>query len=62
MAAQERVDDLWAKPEEWSAKAILNVARLGRFSSDVTILDYARDIWKVSPHRPAPGLGQALSG
>jgi starch phosphorylase len=57
MAAQERVDELWADKEAWTAKSILNVARLGRFSSDVTILDYAKEIWDVAPHRPAPGLG-----
>ncbi|CAA6605314.1 glycogen phosphorylase [Rhodospirillaceae bacterium LM-1] len=62
MAAQERVDQLWADPEAWSAAAIYNVARMGRFSSDVTIMEYAKDIWRVSPHRPAPGLGEALMG
>ncbi|TAN50442.1 MAG: glycogen/starch/alpha-glucan phosphorylase [Rhodospirillales bacterium] len=62
MAAQDRVDKLWADQEAWSAMAVLNVARMGRFSSDVTIMDYARDIWDVAPHRPAPGLGAALTG
>ncbi|MBF0166435.1 MAG: glycogen/starch/alpha-glucan phosphorylase [Alphaproteobacteria bacterium] len=61
MAAQDRVDKLWSDQEEWAQKAILNVARMGRFSSDVTIMDYAKDIWDVAPHRPAPGLGAALS-
>jgi starch phosphorylase len=35
----------------WAKKAILNVARLGWFSSDRTIRDYARDIWNVEPVR-----------
>jgi glycogen phosphorylase len=35
-------------PEGWSRKALLNVARVGRFSSDRTIHEYAQDIWKMS--------------
>jgi starch phosphorylase len=35
-------------PEGWSRKALLNVARVGRFSSDRTIHEYARDIWHIS--------------
>ena len=33
----------------WAAKAILNVARVGKFSSDRTIHDYAREIWNIKP-------------
>ncbi|MCL2673241.1 MAG: glycogen/starch/alpha-glucan phosphorylase [Alphaproteobacteria bacterium] len=33
----------------WARKALLNVARVGKFSSDRTITEYARDIWKVKP-------------
>jgi starch phosphorylase len=35
-------------PEGWFRKALLNVARVGRFSSDRTIHEYAQDIWKMS--------------
>jgi starch phosphorylase len=31
----------------WAQKAILNVARIGKFSSDRTVLEYARDIWHI---------------
>ncbi len=47
--AQEAVGALYAKPGEWARKAILNIASSGRFSSDRTIAEYARDIWKAEP-------------
>jgi starch phosphorylase len=47
--AQERVGRLYAEPAAWARKAILNVAGSGKFSSDRTILEYARDIWGVTP-------------
>ena len=37
----------------WAAKAILNVARVGTFSSDRTIREYARDIWSIQSAPPA---------
>jgi starch phosphorylase len=46
---QERVASLYAAPDAWAQKALLNVAASGRFSSDRTIAEYARDIWKVTP-------------
>ena len=33
----------------WAAKAVHNVARSGKFSSDRTIVEYARDIWGAKP-------------
>jgi starch phosphorylase len=47
MACQDRVDALYRDPEEWSRKAILNVAGMGKFSSDRTIFEYAERIWGV---------------
>jgi starch phosphorylase len=47
--AQEAAGALYANPGEWARKAILNIASSGRFSSDRTIAEYARDIWKVEP-------------
>ncbi|MFO0680418.1 MAG: glycogen/starch/alpha-glucan phosphorylase [Sandaracinus sp.] len=42
---QDEVDRVYAQRAEWTRRAILNVANMGRFSSDATIRDYARDIW-----------------
>ncbi|MDB5410832.1 MAG: malP [Rhodospirillales bacterium] len=49
LAAQRQVDLLWQDRDAWSRKAILNVAGMGVFSSDRTILGYAEDIWGVRP-------------
>jgi len=46
-AAQRAVDALWQQPAAWWRKAILNTARMGWFSSDRTVREYARDIWRV---------------
>jgi glycogen phosphorylase len=48
---QERVAEVYRDQERWSRMAILNVARMGKFSSDRAIEEYARDIWKVEPVR-----------
>ncbi len=47
--AQEEVSKVYLDPERWSRMAILNVARSAKFSSDRTILEYARDIWDIEP-------------
>jgi starch phosphorylase len=39
--------DLYANPDAWACKAILNIAASGKFSSDRTIAEYASDIWNV---------------
>jgi len=44
---QEKVNTLYLKTEEWTRKAILNVAASGPFSSDRTVREYAREIWHV---------------
>jgi len=49
LEADERLRALYAAPDAWARKAILNVAGSGRFSSDRTIAEYAADIWHVQP-------------
>jgi starch phosphorylase len=49
------VDALYAQPQAWAEKAILNVAGMGPFSADRTIAQYAREIWRVAPAGGAGG-------
>jgi len=46
--AQRAIDALWGLPTAWREKAILNVARMGWFSSDRTIREYSSEIWGLS--------------
>ena len=46
---QQRVMKTWQDPEKWTRMSILNTAAAGKFSSDRTIAEYARDIWKLEP-------------
>jgi starch phosphorylase len=47
--AHGRVDAAYRDPKQWAKMAILNTARVGKFSSDRTIREYARDIWNLQP-------------
>jgi starch phosphorylase len=47
--AQEQAGKLYADPEGWWRKAILNIAASGKFSSDRTIAEYAKEIWNAEP-------------
>jgi starch phosphorylase len=49
VAAQDKVDELYRDPTEWTKRSILNVAGMGKFSSDRTIREYAEHIWHVAP-------------
>ena len=49
LEADQRLVELYADPDAWARKAILNVAGSGKFSSDRTIAEYAADIWNAEP-------------
>ncbi len=49
VSRQAEVGHAWRDPEHWNRMSILNVARMGKFSSDRSIQDYCERIWKVSP-------------
>ena len=65
METQRLIEQEYLSEEVWWKKAVLNVARIGKFSSDRTVQEYARDIWHIGPYekswrptkaavRPAP--------
>ncbi|NTW98561.1 MAG: glycogen/starch/alpha-glucan phosphorylase [Geobacteraceae bacterium] len=49
IACQDEVDKLYLQPFEWARTSILNTASMGKFSSDRTIAEYAREIWDIKP-------------
>jgi starch phosphorylase len=60
IACQEQVSENYRDSEDWTRKAVLNVARMSKFSSDRTIREYAEDIWKLRPlHIRVPSNGSA---
>jgi len=48
---QDRVDELYRQPEEWTIRTMHNIANMGYFSSDRTIQEYADEIWHIKPVR-----------
>ena len=47
--ADQRLCELYAEPDAWARKAILNISASGKFSSDRTIAQYAAEIWHAEP-------------
>ena len=47
IACQNQVNDAFLDTESWARMAILNVARMGKFSSDRTIKQYSEEIWSI---------------
>jgi starch phosphorylase len=48
VSTQQLISGEYVQPALWTRKAILNVARIGRFSSDRTVAEYAREIWHLA--------------
>ena len=53
--AQKRVEDAYRDNDHWTKMSILNCANSGKFSTDRTIGEYNRDIWKLEPQPSVKG-------
>jgi glycogen phosphorylase len=53
------IDDEYQDQDIWWRKAILNVARIGKFSSDRTVQEYARDIWHIGQFEKSARVAKA---
>ncbi|OQY29287.1 MAG: glycogen phosphorylase [Candidatus Cloacimonetes bacterium 4572_55] len=58
VACQNRAADTYQDPDKWTRMSILNVSAMGKFSSDRTIREYARDIWNVHPLAVPDGINR----
>jgi starch phosphorylase len=62
VATQARISCEYVEPALWTRKAILNVARIGCFSSDRTVREYAREIWGLATGEEDAGQRAQQSG
>ena len=49
LECQDRISEVYDRPSDWDRMSILNVARMGKFSSDRSIREYAQRIWDIAP-------------
>lgn len=59
---QEKVSQLYMNPKAWNTMVLKNIAAAGKFSSDRTIQEYARDIWNMEPSDLKISLSSEPSG
>jgi len=59
---QERVSAAYRDRDGWTQMSIVNVARMGPFSSDRSITEYCEKIWNVKPYFPRDRSGRADFG
>ena len=43
------IKNAYKNKKDWARKALINIANAGKFSSDRTIMEYAREIWNIEP-------------
>lgn len=60
LKAQEAIDVVYRDQDEWTRRSILSTAGMGKFSTDRTIDEYARDIWGIAPARRMQPITDAM--
>jgi starch phosphorylase len=58
---QNQISTEYQNDDIWCRKAVLNVARIGKFSSDRTVMEYARDIWHIGPYEKSTPSAKATA-
>jgi len=57
---QKKVENLYIQPNKWAEFALRNIAGTGRFSSDESIFNYAKNIWEIEPCPPCSKIIQKV--
>ncbi len=60
-ATQKKVEELFSKPMVWAETCLHNIARMGQFSTDRSILNYAKKVWNIQPFKPDPEIYERVS-
>lgn len=53
---QKKVEELYLQPNKWAETALHNIAAMGKFSTDESIRNYAKNIWGIEPCPPDPKI------